>query len=183
MGRRGLRDRLRRGKVHASLRESTKWPRSTARPPCRTMRPMPNIGSILKSEISRLARKEVRAETGGLKKAAIAYRSEIAALKQRTQSLERELRRLARVPVEATPTAYEPFEKVRFSAKGLAAQRKRLGLSAHEVGLLVGASSQSVYNWEQSKARPRAQQMPALVALRTLGKKDAQQVISSRKGK
>jgi len=144
---------------------------------------MPNIGSILKSEISRLARKEVRAEVSGLKKAATTYRSEIAALKQRTQNLERELRRLAKGPAKATSAANDegPSEAVRFSAKGLAIQRKRLGLSAHDVGLLVGTSSQSVYNWEQSKARPRAQHVPALVALRTLTKKEAQDLVSSRK--
>ena len=147
------------------------------------MRAMPNIGSILKSEISRLARKEVRGEISGLKKAATAYRSEIAALKQRTHNLERELRRLAKGSAEATTAANEEktSKAVRFSAKGLATQRKRLGLSAHDVGLLVGTSSQSVYNWEQSKARPRAQHMPALVALRTLSKKQAQDLVSSRK--
>jgi DNA-binding transcriptional regulator YiaG len=144
---------------------------------------MPNIGSILKSEISRLARKEVRAEVSGLKKAATTYRSEIAALKQRTQNLERELRRLANGPAKAMSAANDegPSEAVRFGAKGLATQRKRLGLSAHDVGLLVGTSSQSVYNWEQSKARPRAQHMPALAALRTLSKKQARDLVSSRK--
>lgn len=149
------------------------------------MRAMPNIGSILKSEISRLARKEVRAEVSGLKKAARAYRSEIAALKQRTQKLERELSRLAKGSAQATTAANdeetETSKTARFSAKGLATQRKRLGLSAHDVGLLVGTSSQSVYNWEQSKARPRAQHMPALVALRTLSKKQAQDLVSTRK--
>ena len=41
---------------------------------------MENIASILKTEIARVARKEVRAETLGLKMAVGAYRSEIAAL-------------------------------------------------------------------------------------------------------
>jgi len=41
---------------------------------------MANIASLLKSEISRVARKEFRAQTAGLKKAIGSYRSEIAAL-------------------------------------------------------------------------------------------------------
>ena len=53
---------------------------------------MPNIASILRDEISRVARKEVRSETAGLKKAVSAYRAEIAALKRRAQALEQELR-------------------------------------------------------------------------------------------
>lgn len=41
---------------------------------------MPNIAAVLKNEISRVARKEVRFETLKLKKAAATYRSETAAL-------------------------------------------------------------------------------------------------------
>lgn len=70
---------------------------------------------------------------------------------------------------------------LRFSAKGLASQRNRLGLSAEDVGLLVGASGQSIYNWEADKARPRAQHLSALAALRTLGKKEAAAVLASRR--
>jgi hypothetical protein len=115
---------------------------------------MPNIASILKSEISRVARKEVRGETLGLKGAVSAYRAEIAALKRRTQSLEQELHRLSRASVKVAPVlAKEPSSQtLRFSAKGLASQRKRLALSAHDCGLLVGASGQSIYNWEDGKA-------------------------------
>ena len=64
---------------------------------------MPNIASLLKSEISRVARKEVRNELLGLKKASVAYRAEIAALKRRVQALEQALRRLSRPSTRVTP--------------------------------------------------------------------------------
>ena len=64
---------------------------------------MANIASILKAEISRVARKEVRAETLGLKKAVGAYRGEIAALKRRAQALELEVRRLRKGQPKAEP--------------------------------------------------------------------------------
>ena len=136
---------------------------------------MPNIAALLKSEISRVARKEVRGETVALKKTVGAYRAEIAALKRRTQALEQEVRSLGKVRARATPaTAHEvPSNMPRFSAKGLASQRRRLGLSAHDCGLLVGASAQSIYNWEEGKARPRAKNLQAIAALRRLGKKQA----------
>jgi DNA-binding transcriptional regulator YiaG len=139
---------------------------------------MANIASLLKSEISRVARKEVRAETAGLKKALSSSRSEIAALKRRVLALESELRRLSKASGKAAGKAAAagdaaPARAQRFSAKGLASQRKRLGLSAHECGLLVGASGQSIYNWEDGKARPRAKHLQALAGLRGLGKKDA----------
>jgi len=144
---------------------------------------MPNIASILKSEISRVARKEVRSETQGLKKSVGAYRVEIAALKRRAQALEQELRRLGKSVPKTAPLAADAqsSSKQRFSAKGLVSQRKRLGLSADDIGLLVGASGQSIYNWEAGKARPRAQHLSALAALRTLGKKEAASVLDTRR--
>ena len=137
---------------------------------------MTNIASLLKSEISRVARKEVRAETASLKKAVSTYRSEIAALKRRAQALESEVRRLGKGKAKAAlAVSSEDVDtsKLRFSAKGLASQRSRLGLSAHDCGLLVGTTSQSIYNWEDGKAKPRAKYLPAIAALRTMGKKEA----------
>ena len=136
---------------------------------------MPNIASVLKSEMSRVARKEVRGEILSLKKAASAYRSDIAALKRRTQALEQQLRRLSKILPRAevrTETA-GATELRRFSAKGLASLRRRLGVSAREFGLLVGASPQSVYNWEEGTTRPRAQHMGTIAALRGMGKREA----------
>jgi DNA-binding transcriptional regulator YiaG len=84
---------------------------------------------------------------------------------------------------QVTPivTASQPSTALRFSAKGLASQRQRLGLSAEDIGLLVVASGQSIYNWEAAKARPRAGHLPALAALRTLGKKQAAAVLATRR--
>ena len=48
-----------------------------------------------------------------------------------------------------------------------------LGLSAQAFGDLIGASGQSVYKWEEGKTRPRAKNLPAIAALRTMGKKEA----------
>ena len=134
-----------------------------------------NIATALKSEISRVARKEVRAEVESLKKASSAYRSDIAALKRRAADLERLLKKLGKGSAknQADEAPGEVGAVVRFSAKGLAAQRKRLGLSAAEMGALLSVSGQSIYKWEQGTARRRAGQMPAIAALRKMGKKEA----------
>src|ERR1035438_5154510 len=136
---------------------------------------MPNIATILKSELSRVARKEVRGEVLALKKAVGAYRAEIAALKRRTQALEQHLRRLSKITAKVAPATESEVssDTRRFSAKGLASQRRRLGISARDCGLLIGASSQSIYNWEEGKTRPLAKHLPAVAALRTLGKREA----------
>lgn len=146
---------------------------------------MPNIASILKSEIARVARKEIRGETLQLKRAVSSYRSQIAMLKRRAQALEQQLRSLSkRGGGKAAPRADAedgPMASFRFSAKGLASHRKRLGLSAHDCGLLLGASGQSVYKWEDGKARPRAKHLPAIAALRTMGKKQVAEILASRR--
>jgi len=142
---------------------------------------MPNIASILKAEIIRLARKEVRAATESLRKAVADHRSEIAELKRRAHSAEQALRRARRGPAEAPDSSESPGKAFRFSAKGLASQRRRLGLSANDCGLLLGTSGQSVYNWEAGKARPRASHMSAIAALRKLGRREATAVLASRR--
>jgi DNA-binding transcriptional regulator YiaG len=144
--------------------------------------PMPNIASLFKSEISRVARKEIRAEVESLRKAVATYRSEIAALKRRTQALEQQLKQVHKSQPKAEPVSTpETGNTLRFSAKGLAKQRQRLGLSAEGVGTLVGASGQSIYNWEDGKARPRAVHLAALAALGGLSKKQAADILAARK--
>ena len=147
-----------------------------------TIASMPNIASVLKSEITRIARKEIRSEVEGLKKSVGSYRTEIAALKRRSQALEQQLKRLQKSAPKPEPlSSNETGKPLRFSAKGLASQRRRLGLSAEDCGLLLGASGQSVYKWEAGKARPRVSHLAAIAALRGLSKNQAAEVLASRK--
>ena len=72
-------------------------------------------------------------------------------------------------------------DKFRFRASGMASNRKRLGLSAADFGLLVGASGQSVYAWEQGKARPRVRNLAAIAALRGVGKREVVERLAALK--
>ena len=134
---------------------------------------MPNIGSVLKVEVVRLARKEVRSETEGLKKASAQHRSDLAGLKRKVADLEKQLARFEKK--SAAKVSTEPADgtatRIRFSAKGLATQRQRLGLSAAEMGALLSVSAQTIYNWEAGKSRPRQQQLGAIATLRGMGKR------------
>jgi DNA-binding XRE family transcriptional regulator len=134
---------------------------------------MANFASLLKSEISRIARKEVRAETQTLKKASAQYRSEIAALKRRLAEQERlisRLRKSSRSAAAPAPTTDSP--KLRFRSEGFASLRKKLGVSAAEMGQLVGVSGQTIYHWEKGLSRPRNSQMAEIAAVRKLGKRE-----------
>lgn len=134
-----------------------------------------NIATALKSEISRVARKEIKGEAQPLKKASSQYRTDIAALKRRVSELERLVSRLSTGGGRAKPEpdVIEGDTKLRFRASGFASLRKKLGLSAGEMALLLGVSDQSVYKWEQGKTQPRVSQLPAIAAARKMGKKGA----------
>lgn len=134
---------------------------------------MPNIVSALKAEISRIARKELRSETDSLKKAVAAYRHQIAELKRRIDALERQQKRVVKAIPSKAPEEDSSDGNLRFRAQGFAQHRKRLGLSAREMGLLLDASALSVYKWETGQTRPRAKHLQAIAAIRKLGKREA----------
>ena len=136
---------------------------------------MPNIAAVLKEEIVRLARKEIRTQTNVLRKASAQYRRDIAEMKRRIAELQRKITPLQKQTlrgVSAQP-AERDGEHVRFTAKGLRSQRQRLGLSAANYGKLVGVTGQTIYSWEQETSRPRKQQVANIASLRHLGKRDA----------
>jgi DNA-binding transcriptional regulator YiaG len=137
---------------------------------------VPNIAAVLKDEIRRLARREIKSEVGKTRKAAAQYRRDIAKLKRLLGEQEKELKRI-KCEIQqhegAAPAAEEPLEAVRFSSRSVKAQRQRLGLSAADYGRLVGVSGLTIYNWEHDKSRPRKAQLAALVAVRGIGKREA----------
>ncbi len=142
---------------------------------------MANIGTLLKEEISRLTRKELRVETQSLKKASAQYRSDIAALKRRTIELEQQLSRLSKTLKSNTVTKEEPVvtSRARITAKGFKTLRQRLGLTAAEIGTFLDVTPQTIYNWEAGNASPRAQQMARIVVLRGMGKREVQALLQS----
>jgi DNA-binding transcriptional regulator YiaG len=135
---------------------------------------MANIAAVLKDEISRIGRKEIRRETAVVKKASAQFRKDIAELKRQVSNMQGrvsvlEKRVLRDVP---TPVADTDAKNARFTAKGLRSQRKRLGLSAAEYGKLVGVTGHTIYTWEKGSSRPRKTQLPVLASIRQMGKRE-----------
>lgn len=139
---------------------------------------MANIAALLKQEITRIVRKELKTETESLKKASSRYRSEIAELKRRINALEQQLKmaeRQSRRQATAAPAPSETEGNVRFRADGLKKHRERLGLSAAALGSILGTSLQTIYNWETGKTRPNREQVARIAILRKMGKREVQQ--------
>jgi len=148
---------------------------------------MGTFASTFRQEVARIARREIRVMTDGTKKLAGQHRSEIAKLKRVIQEQDRKIERikteLAKAPAaRSTPrtTGTLPTPKpdgvpegFRYSVRSLKSQRTRLKLSAADYAKLLGVSMQTVYNWEQGKARPRDSQMAAIVEVRGMGRREA----------
>lgn len=149
-----------------------------------------NIAVVLKSEIARIARKEMKAETQDLKKAAAEYRSHLSKLKKRIGELERALKNVSksagRLPRGSVAKVAEEDEdssgvQRRFSAARLASTRKKLGLSAADFAALIGVSALSIYKWESGNVRPRAKQLEAIASIRGIGKHEVAERLAAIK--
>lgn len=136
---------------------------------------MPNIAVAFRQEITRLARREIRSQTQGLRKASAQFRRDIAGLKRHASKLKSEISGLERrIGKNVAPdTGEADSAKVRFTAKGVIAQRRGLGVSAADYGKLIGVTAHTIYKWEHGTSRPRRAQLSAFAALRRMGKTEA----------
>lgn len=137
---------------------------------------MPNLVSVLKDEIRRLARKEVKSYGDALKRALTQCRQDVTKLRKLVHEQQQKLKFLAAQKTNGRsvrPAADDELAGIRYSTRSVRAQRRRLGLSAADYGKLIGVSGLTIYNWEHGKSRPRKAQITALVAIRGIGKRQA----------
>jgi DNA-binding XRE family transcriptional regulator len=136
---------------------------------------MPNVLPALNEYVRRLARREIRSEVARTKRASSQHRRDIAALKRLIKGLTTRLSIIEKrslAPLTTLASGEAP-DTLRFRKEGLKTHRAKLGLSAKDYGTLVGVSGLTIYHWEAGKSRPRKKQLPAIAAVRGLGKREA----------
>jgi DNA-binding XRE family transcriptional regulator len=144
---------------------------------------MSNIASLLRGEIVRLSRKEVRSETEQLRKSAGRYRAEIASLKKRVTDLERTIKKMTKSPAQSAQTAATSASRqVRFSASGLKKLRDKHGQSAAVMGTILGVTPQTIYSWEAGNTRPGIKHIEKIAALRQIGKRQFAETLQAMSG-
>ena len=141
---------------------------------------MSQLMSVMKDEISRIARKEIRAATAGLKKDQTTFRKAVADLRRQIKEHRSAIRQLLRVATKQDKMATMAPEAAERSkgwvtAKGIRARRKKLKLSQAQFGKLVGVSGYTVLKWEHGSGplKFRSRTRRALLAIRGLGIRDA----------
>ena len=119
----------------------------------------------LKSEISRLARKEIHAELAPIRKINAAQRRFIADLRRQVDALQKEiggLTKCAPAPEGAADQSKSvPEGRSWITGKGIKALRKRLGLTQLALAKLVGVSGPAVVQWEKKTGKIRLRRATA----------------------
>lgn len=136
---------------------------------------MPNFSTILKSEIIRLSKKEIKAAVQPLKSANVSLKKTVAELKKRVSALESENKRLLlQQPEKKVQQSPELPDNIRVSSKTIISLRKKLGLSQGAFGKLLGVSSNAVFSMEHKtgRLRLRSATLSAFLEIRDMGKRE-----------
>ena len=141
-----------------------------------------NVMSVLKAEISRLARKEAKAIVSPVQKASAAYRRLIASLRKQVAALQKEVAMLKKAipaPEKALSTKTEPEGRFWITGKGVKSMRKKAGLTQTKFAQLVGVSVPTVVNWEKAKGKLNLRKATAgaLQGLRGKGKREVAEML------
>ena len=139
---------------------------------------MNTFSNALRAEVVRMARKEIKPELQGMRKAITRHRSEIAALKRDVKTLTSELKAAQRnAKVMESPKALDQGKAPNrseqvvfdFQPEMLAQMRSTLGITQVEMGLVLGVSSLSVARWEKGQAQPRSKQLAKIEEVVRMG--------------
>ena len=138
---------------------------------------MSQLMVVMKDEIRRIARKEIRAATAGLKKDKTTFRKAVADLRRQAKAQRASINQLLSVATKQVKMATEAAEgsKARVTAKGIRALRKRLKLSQAQFGKLIGVSGHTVLKWEHGSGplKLRSRTRRAFLAIRKIGVREA----------
>ena len=134
---------------------------------------MPNVMSVLRAEIRRLARKESKEAVGELKRQVAVLRRRVASYKKRIADVER----MARAAGKGAATGGAGAgggegKQIRFSPAWVKSHRKKLALSRRLYAKLVGVSAQTIMLWETGKSRPRRGALATWRAIRGKGRRE-----------
>jgi DNA-binding transcriptional regulator YiaG len=141
---------------------------------------MPNIAKVLREEIQRLAKRQVRAALRPVRRDTVRLKKNVAELRRQMTTLNRTSRELVKtvtpvVAIKETEKAMERAATLRPTSTGLKKLRARLGLTQAQFGKLLGVSGQAVVRWasQEGRIRMRKTTLSALAGIQTIGKRDA----------
>jgi DNA-binding transcriptional regulator YiaG len=146
---------------------------------------MGNIAGVLKAEIARVSRKEIKAAVKQIAKTNASLRRTVADLKRRLLQVERDNKRLrgrkGKEPAVKPEISSDESKGARLTSKGIRSLRRKLGLGRPDFARLVGTSAQTVYTWERKEGalKLRGNTRAAILSVRDMGVREAKQRLES----
>jgi DNA-binding transcriptional regulator YiaG len=143
---------------------------------------MGNLEGIIKDEIIRLARREMRKSFVPLRRDVWSMKGIVSQLRKSVLILQRfksqQEKQMAQKPApEVTP---EEIKKTRFSPRLIKTLRKHLGLNQREMAALAGVTVGAVFQWEKGTFEPKDEKKKILLGLRKLGRREARSLLEER---
>jgi DNA-binding transcriptional regulator YiaG len=141
------------------------------------------LESTIKSEIRRLAKREIGVTFVPLRREVRTIRLRLSGLSKQFSVLNRLAKEQLRqeekkeLKLEATP---EEVKASRLTPDRIRRLRTKLGISQRELGLLIGVTTWAVLMWEKGKFKPRGEKKAALVALRKLKKREVRKMLAEK---
>ncbi len=144
---------------------------------------MGKIEGIIKSEIMRLAKREIRKIAGplgsdvrSLKSAVSQLRKAVLTLQRITTSQQKVLEQ-GKKPLEAAP---EEVKVSRFSPRLIRSLRGHLGITQKELAILTGVTVGAIHQWESGQFKPSLKKKAVMVALRKLGRREVRKLLEGK---
>jgi DNA-binding transcriptional regulator YiaG len=145
--------------------------------------PMAKFEVIIKSEMVRLAKREVRKicvplgrDVRSLKGTVSQLRKAVLALQRITAVQQKELEK-GKTPLEASQ---EEVKLSRFSPRLIRSLRGHLGITQKELAILTGVTVGAAHLWESGQFKPSMKKKAIMVALRKLGRREVRKLLEGR---
>jgi len=143
---------------------------------------MGKVEAIIKSEIVRLAKREMRKAVAPLRKDVRTLKGAVSQLRKTVLNLERFVSLQKKEWEKKAPLGAAPEEVAtsRLSPRLIRSLRERLGLSQRDFARLAGVTPLAVYQWETGIFKPKKEKKSMLVALRKLGRRDVRKLLEEK---
>ena len=145
---------------------------------------MGKLEGIIKEEIIRLAKREMRMKVVPLRRDVRSLKITTSQLRKSVSGLQKfisqqeKLIRPKPIP-EVTP---EDLKTARFSPRLIKSLRKHLGVSRREMAKLAGVTVGAIFQWEKgANLNPRDDKKKILIGLRKLGRREARELLEKKK--
>lgn len=144
---------------------------------------MAKLESIIKSEIIRLSKQEIRKVLSPLRRDVRLLRATVSKLRKSASELDRfrvaQEKILSKQEIKLEPSP-EEVESSRFSPRLFRSLRKKMGVTQRDLAVLCGVTLGAVQSWESGKFRPKDEKRKVLVGLRKLGRSEVKKLLTQK---